>query len=243
MKNFTLWALILAGSIQISSQAGDPIAPKQIVSDHSAEGWDSHRPDSHAPIGIMGEHTHEKGEVMLSYRYMYMDMRPNFIGSNKVTPQQTLAAGFMIAPTNMRTESHMIGAMYGLTDDLTLAFMIPHIDKRMDHLVANGTTFQTQLSGIGDFKFGGLLDIWEKGTQKAHLNLMLSAPTGSITETDFVAPAGRGIRLPYPMQLGSGTWDLKPGITYLGQSGVVRFWGRSGSKRATRATPGVTKSP
>jgi hypothetical protein len=26
------------------------------------------RPDSHAPIGVMGDHAHKTGEVMLSYR-------------------------------------------------------------------------------------------------------------------------------------------------------------------------------
>ena len=32
------------------------------------------RPDAHAPIGIMGDHIHKKGEVMFSYRYMRMEM-------------------------------------------------------------------------------------------------------------------------------------------------------------------------
>ena len=33
------------------------------------------RPDSHAPIGVMGDHAHKTGEWMLSYRFMAMDMR------------------------------------------------------------------------------------------------------------------------------------------------------------------------
>ena len=32
----------------------------------SASGWDSHRADSHAPIGVMGDHTHKTVEMMLS---------------------------------------------------------------------------------------------------------------------------------------------------------------------------------
>ncbi|MEL7333685.1 MAG: hypothetical protein AAFN12_15670 [Cyanobacteria bacterium J06560_2] len=39
--------------------------------------WSPSRPDSHAPIGVMGDHTHEKGEFMLSYRYMYR-VHPTF---------------------------------------------------------------------------------------------------------------------------------------------------------------------
>ena len=31
-------------------------------------------PDSHAPISIMADHTHTKGEIMFSYRLMKMQM-------------------------------------------------------------------------------------------------------------------------------------------------------------------------
>ena len=36
--------------------------------------WTSSRPDGHAPIGVMGDHRHEAGEIMFSYRFMYMNM-------------------------------------------------------------------------------------------------------------------------------------------------------------------------
>ena len=34
----------------------------------------STRPDSHAPLGVMGDHAHGKSEWMLSYRFMAMGM-------------------------------------------------------------------------------------------------------------------------------------------------------------------------
>jgi len=34
--------------------------------------WSSNRPDGHGPISIMGDHTHSKGEWMISYRFMNM---------------------------------------------------------------------------------------------------------------------------------------------------------------------------
>jgi len=209
--------------------AGDP-APKQIATEpsHHGGGWDAHRPDSHAPIGVMGDHVHEAGEIMLSYRYMFMDMRPNYVGDDEVTPRSQLSAPgagpFQIMPTDMQTEMHMIGAMYAPTDDATLMLMLPVLEKTMDHLVVNGTRFNTRSNGAGDFKFGGLVRLFETENTTSHLNLMMSAPTGSITETGFVPPAGGVVRLPYPMQLGSGTWDLKPGVTWLGQAGDFS-WG------------------
>lgn len=226
---FTFLSLILG--VTLAAHAGDPIAPKDIITDPKNcrdVPYDHHRVDSHAPIGVMGDHTHHAGEWMLSYRYMYMDMRPNYVGSSEVSPQSVATppgtGPFRIAPTDMQTEMHMIGAMYAPTDDVTLMFMVPVLDKAMQHLVFNGSTFRTNTNGVGDFKFGGLIDIYEDGNTKIHLNLGLSAPTGSITETGFVPPAGGVIRLPYPMQLGSGTWDFRPGFTWAGQCGNFS-WG------------------
>ncbi|MEM7697693.1 MAG: transporter [Verrucomicrobiota bacterium] len=214
-------SLINAGEFSSAKQPTDVIT-------HSTLGFDTHRVDSHAPIGVMGDHTHEAGEVMLSYRYMRMDMRPNYVGSDTVLPQQVATppggGEFRITPTNMQTEMQMIGAMVAPTDDLTLMFMLPVLDRAMDHLIFNGTTFRTHSQGIGDFRFGGLINLFETESMKGHLNLGLSAPTGSITETGSIPVAPAPVRLPYPMQLGSGTWDLHPGVTVLGQNGDFS-WG------------------
>jgi len=43
------------------------------------------RPDGHAPIGVMGDHTHEAGEWMLSYRYRLMFMDGNRDGTSSPT--------------------------------------------------------------------------------------------------------------------------------------------------------------
>src|SRR6056297_729110 len=43
------------------------------------------RADGHAPIGVMGDHRHKTGEVMLSYRYMFMDMRGNRTGDDSIS--------------------------------------------------------------------------------------------------------------------------------------------------------------
>lgn len=47
----------------------------------------------------------------------------------------------------------------------------------------------------------------------------MSFPTGSIQEKDVTPMSmGQQVRLPYPMQLGSGTYDLLPGLTYIGRA-------------------------
>ena len=76
----------------------------------------------------------------------------------------------------------------------------------------------------------GLADFGEGSEgQKKHrviLNSALSIPFGDIDERDDT-PAAAQAQLPYPMQLGSGTVDFKPGLTYLGQS-ENWSWGAQG---------------
>ena len=60
-----------------------------------------------------------------------------------------------------------------------------------------------------------------------HVNFGASLPTGSTDETDqILTPTGAtpSPRMPYAMQLGSGTVDLLPGVTYNGRADKVR-WG------------------
>jgi len=173
---------------------------------------------SHAPIGVMGDHMHKKGEVMLSYRYMYMDMDGNRIGTNRVAPREIVGTGsapgqFVVAPTRMPMDMHMLGGMYGLTDNVTLMAMVSYLDNSMDHLVRNGRRFTTESSGIGDTKVGALVRLKEQGRTNMHFGIGVSLPTGSTTERDDT-PAMANAVLPYPMQLGSGTFDLLPSFTY-----------------------------
>ncbi|MGH1419677.1 MAG: hypothetical protein ACRBCJ_12530 [Hyphomicrobiaceae bacterium] len=213
----------------------------------NAHGHKSHRPDSHAPIGVMGDHMHKKGEWMLSYRYMRMEMDGNRIGDDRVSPE-TIATtvpnrffGRMgqpptlrVVPTRMTMDMHMFGAMYAPTNNLTLMAMLNYVDKEMEHVTFRGGmgttrlgTFTTEAKGIGDTKIGGLYRLYDDHIHHFHLNMGLSLPTGSITKRDRVlAPNGMrpDLRLPYPMQLGSGTVDLLPGLTYTGKKGSFS-WG------------------
>lgn len=182
-----------------------------------ADGLHSARPDSHAPLGVMGDHLHKQGEWMLSYRFMRMEMDGNRDGEDDLSPQEVLAQGFMAAPLQMTTDMHMFGAMYAPSDAITLMAMLPLVEKTMDHVNGMGREFSTETDGLGDLKISGLIRWIDNEGHKAHFNMGLSAPTGSIDEKDTIpTPMGpRKVRLPYPMQIGSGTWDLLAGLTYL----------------------------
>lgn len=190
--------------------------------------WTASRPDGHAPIGVMGDHTHARGEFMLSYRYMHMGMEGNRVGTEAVDTDAVLA-DFMVAPLEMTMQMHMVGLMYAPTDRITLMAMAPWTSMEMDHETRMGGTFKTTSDGIGDVKLSGLVGLKQEGPIRAHLNLGVSLPTGSI-EAMGVTPMSMGneVQLPYPMQIGSGTVDLLPGITFLGMS-EQGSWGLQGA--------------
>ena len=183
---------------------------------------------AHAPIGVMGDHMHKSGEWMFSYRYMSMSMEGNLQGDNSVSPETIVSSGLplRVVPIDMTTDMHMLGAMYAPSDKLTLMLMVNYIEKEMDHLTFQGMSginrlgvFTTETSGIGDTKLGALYSLRSGDNTNIHLNLGLSIPTGKTDYTDqILTPMNTtpSPRLPYPMQLGSGTYDIQPGITYAG---------------------------
>jgi hypothetical protein len=216
------------------------------------------RADSHAPIGVIGDHMHKQGEWMLSYRFMHMDMDGSLIGENNVSPGEiasfvpnyfpvvtprgasVVPPTLRIVPARMPTDMHMLGAMYAPIDDITLMAMIPVIEKNMDHITYAPTPprnanaiggFTTSTGGIGDVSLTGLFRLYEEATEDSvnhvHLNMGVAFPTGSIGQYGSIYDSfGRSplVKLPYAMQIGSGTYDLLPGLTYTGRYGNVS-WG------------------
>lgn len=184
---------------------------------HSAQGDENHtsHPEDHAPIGVMGEHVHKTGGWMVSYRYMKMDMSQLYAGTREIFPSDALN-DFMITPIKMRMEMHMLGGMYAPSDELTLMLMLPYIIKDMEHRNRAGAQFSTRSAGIGDIKASGILSLKKEENHQLLLNFGISFPSGSVNRTDETL-AGKNQPLPYPMQLGAGTFGILPGLTFTGK--------------------------
>ncbi len=188
--------------------------------------WSAGRPDGHAPISVMGDHMHGKGDWMFSYRYMYMNMEDLKAGSDDATTEAALA-DYMVTPTNMPMNMHMLGGMYAPSDKVTIMVMANYLSMEMDHSTRMGGNFTTEVSGFGDVQLSILYRFFNKNGQSVHGQLGLSLPTGSVTETDVTpASAPNETELPYPMQLGSGTFDTNLAVTYSGQSESVSWGGQ-----------------
>ncbi len=188
-------------------------------------------PDAHGPIGTMGNHTHNFGEFMFSYRYMNMFMQGTLVGTegvsdrDVVTPLNQGGLGYLATPTDMTMQMHMFSGMWGMTDTLTWMLMIPYVLNEMNHITRPGGAFTTRSEGIGDIR---LVSMWRLyaiespsiGAHRSHFNFGVGFPTGSINAEDLVPVPGqpgqkRRATLPYPMQIGSGTFSLVPALTYL----------------------------
>ena len=239
MNSFTKILTLFIALAIVSASYATPAFPCCPADEHPIG-----RPDANAPISVMGDHTHPEDGWMLSYRYMSMQMDGMRSGTKRINSQNVFAANYAVAPENMTMEMHMLGMMYAPTDQLTLMAMANFIDTEMEHRVnpavagmINGgdSGFTTDSSGFGDIKLSALYRFYLDGKSKAHFGIGFSLPTGSIDEKDETpAMGGRQHQLlPAPMQLGSGTIDLLPSLTYVQQftdwswgaqaSGVIRL--------------------
>jgi len=127
-----------------------------------------------------------------------------------------------------------VGAMYAPANWVTLMGMAQYVSKEMDHRTYQGGTgttvlgnFRTESDGLGDTTLAAMFRAYDAGAHHVHLNFGVSIPTGDIDETaEILTPMGMRptVRMPYAMQLGSGTYDLLPGVTYTGRMDQLS-WG------------------
>ena len=198
-----------------------------------------------SPAGTMINFGHPKGGWMLTYRLMQMQGEGNFSGTSPVSDQQVYTQ-YLMAPESMKMDMHMLMAMYGFSDRLSVMAMFNYNHAQMTmnmpegvihmhgmNMTAPNSHMNTQVSGLGDTRLYLLYQV-PKGNYNLLLSGGLSLPTGSIQHKGNAENMYEGQRLPYAMQAGSGTVDVLPGVTvsrhagkysFLAQaSGVLRFY-------------------
>jgi hypothetical protein len=112
--------------------------------------------------------------------------------------------------------------------------MLPYVEKSITSTTYAGAAGTAVLGnskmrseGLGDIRVGGTYGLMHKERSQLLLNMTMSLPTGSITETGtMLSPMGPIMtrRMAYPMQLGSGTYDLMPALSYRNGAGRLN-WG------------------
>jgi hypothetical protein len=202
---------------------------------HDAHTMEAHGAHTGAAAHI--HHQHPKGDWMFEYRFMRMSMDGLLDGTDGVDtrdisgvfpgmpPTQDPSKAYRIAPTEMTMDMHMVMVMYGWTDRVALMGMATYLDNEMDmvmHMPAMDMTGTMETDGFGD----SLVGVMIQSSDRLTASLGLSIPTGSIDErldftmtgtnpmTGMTQSITNRVKAGYPMQLGSGTWDLIPSVTY-----------------------------
>ncbi|HQR52727.1 MAG TPA: transporter [Burkholderiales bacterium] len=205
-------------------------------------------PASHAPAGVLFDHMHKAGEFMVGYRFMYSRQAGDVLhGTSSVSDVALAAAGYSMKPTSMNMYMSMLDIMYAPTDWLSLMVMPQYVSMDMSmqalptlpgsdagehggHGGAGSHSHSTD--GFGDTLLSALVRLYDDPVNHAHVGITFSAPTGSVTQK-----GADGRYTHYMMQLGSGTWDFVPSLTYTGRAdrfawgaqllGVIRLEGEN----------------
>ena len=242
-KAYTIYANlnIGAGAAAVAAHTSDPDAYDE-YSSYKFKG-------SHAPAGVSFDHMLARaGDFQIAYRYT-LDYRSGEMvhGSHSIGDQAVVDHGCgdrqcLVTPENIFAHAQTLDLLYAPTDWWTLVLTPELVDRHMDLRDLAGRPFfpsgifnpgpveshSHTTGGIGDTALTALIELFDDGENHLHAGVGISVPTGRVNERI----SGSEEFDNYTMQLGSGTWDFHPSLTYTGQ--MDRFsWGAqlSGIKR------------
>lgn len=196
----------------------------------------------HPAAGLMNEHMHDGGEVMIGLRFE----RSRFSGANQagtgeIADPAIVAAGYTVRATSMTMDMVMLDLMYAPNDKITLMVMPHYMWHRMEmlgidpaggmggghagHGLAYGQTHAHSTEGFGDTLVSASYRLARGDSFGAHATLGVWVPTGSVTRKN---PNGNFVH--YGMQPGGGTWDIEPSVTVSGRAGGLG-WGAQAAYR------------
>lgn len=177
-----------------------------------------------APSPILGGRCHDGTPVPPALGQATADVEALTSGTPVVARPRSPSAGRGFCPVGPLTVD--------LTGTTPIHAFEPRASGTMRTLIAATVAAATTLgtgTGFGDTRLTGLFGVLRDGPFQAPLHAGVSIPTGSIDQMDVTpASAPNEAQLPYPMQLGSGTWDLLPDITILSMT-ERGSWGIQGT--------------
>ncbi|MDX1810578.1 MAG: hypothetical protein R3240_01405 [Gammaproteobacteria bacterium] len=167
------------------------------------------------------EHPHGAGTFMIEASYMRMNMDGLRAGTTDVSKADATAMmgdyKHMMVPTTMTMDMFMLMPMYNFTKDFSVMLMLNYLNNDMKMEGMCNSSMST--SGLGDTQASFSYKFMD-GQFAASMDV--NVPTGSIDEKTKMKMMMMGscmemeMQAPYAMQLGSGTYDFTPSLTYLG---------------------------
>ena len=146
----------------------------------------------------------------------------NVLWSGPTSGEARTDENFPVVPTKIYQQAIQLKGAYDISEQYSLSLSIPYIQQETEHVssVPGFDDFTIISEGFGDIEAGVSWLHWFNQNNSLLVNLGLSFPTGSIDEKGRTPrDANQDTQLPYTMQLGSGTYDIKPSIIYTGRAG------------------------
>lgn len=180
------------------------------VKDHfmkmNMKSWDFSRPDAHAPSGVLADHVHSRGGIMLGYRY-YLSKGEGNYNDNKIFSREEITRFYDRHVTGIIFNMHSVEFMYGLSNNVTLFANLTFHDKEYSFIDKQNQFYNISSRGIGDIDLQFLYKIFSNSKVKIHSNTGFILPTGNINKKY------ENEKLPYLMQLGNGYFQGVVGFT------------------------------
>jgi len=227
----TIAGELVFGSLLLGLVAGHAQTPPGDLTELSLEQILS-LPIVRRPVGadepVLAERADPRWSV--GYRYLHANFSGHRDGTDSLSNAEILAPfpppppndkSFLILPTNIRQEAHVLELGYRASERLSWTVLAPYIFQSTEHIstVPGFADFTIDSHGFGDVSVTPSWRVWSSGRNAIVLNGGASIPFGSINETGDTPSPGTVNSLPYTMQIGSGTFDLLPGVAYQGGSG------------------------
>ena len=256
----TTATLVFATPVYVSAAYGDEAYQKRLALSKQIKKMKNMRKQlpSPPPSGLFGVYAlPEKGQYITGVNFQHHEFDGLLKGDDAITAADATHAStgmanqfygdagqpatLRVVPNSAKANIVMPYINYTLDDKIALVGVVPLIEKesKMETFKGDGSghlgNFTVKSKGLGDVKFGALYKAYNSEDRKHNviIDAVLSAPTGSITETDVqLSPANTTptSRLGYGMQLGSGTWDAMVGAAYWGKD---KKWGYGAQYLAT----------
>ena len=171
------------------------------------------RPDYVFPAGVKGCKNMMSKKIMFGYKFGAMESKSLKDGTNNINHSSVQNLGYSMTPLKMNMDMHMFSAMYAVNEKISVMAMLPYIEKKMEMKMLTGgmagMTHSVNSRGIGDLSIAGVFKI----SNKSNFKLALSIPVAEFNEKDLNM-SGVLKTLPYPLQLGSGTYDITLGYSF-----------------------------
>lgn len=134
---------------------------------------------------------------------------------------------YPVVPTFISQEVHGLSVAYEISDNNSIRVTVPYVSQATEHIssVPGFKEFVLKTDGVGDIAVNYLHTKKLDSTSSLQASAGLRIPTGSINEVGDTPRNGSGTdeRLPYTMQLGSGTLDFSVAATYSKNLNHVSF--------------------